>query len=359
MGSPRSTRAQARLPEPVPVALTRGLVDVANRMNAPPAVYAHLVKLLEDSSYGEPGTLASQNAADPELEDRFWENAVQEPSLRELGFAGPRAASDGAFGTVELAASTAATVADSLMTLGSFSEVLHGVSIFSATQRDDGSVAVLYESPHDRKRPSAELAAEFALASVVELVRRHVGDDRVAPRELHLRGEPIGGTTALSEAMRCEVHASAQSDRLEIGADVAAMPLRSSAPHLHDVAVRLCRLERAALLGGRVTAGVRWALREVVTERVPLLDAVAELLHTRPRTMQARLTAEGISFRALVDEARRATVERLLVAGASPREIQAKLGYADAASLRRACRRWWGVGPTGRARALRVIGTKG
>jgi AraC-like DNA-binding protein len=358
MSSARSSRGAARLPEPVPIALARGLVDVADRLKAPLPVYAHLVELLADPTYGEPGTTASLSTSDPELEDRFWENAVREPSLRELAIEGPRAASDGAFGTVELAASTAATVGDALLTLGSFSEVLHGVSIFSVARRDDGSVAVLYESPHARERPAAELAAEFALASVVELARRNVGDAQVAPREVHLRGRPIARTTALAEALRCEVHVGAASDRLEIGADVAALPLRTSAPRLHEMALRLCRLERAALLGGRVATGVRWALRDVVTERVPLLDAVAAVLETRPRTMQARLTAEGVSFRALVDEARRATVEKLLVAGATPREIQSKLGYADAASLRRACRRWWGVGPTGRARALRVLSTK-
>ena len=173
MPSGRSTRGTARPPEPVPIALTRGLVDVAHRLNAPLPVYAHLVELLADQSYGEPGTTAPMSTSDPELQDRFWENAVQEPSLRELAIEGPRAASDGAFGSVELAASTAATVMDSLVTLGSFSEVLHGVPVFSVAQREDGSAALLYESPHVRERPAAELAAEFALSSVVELTRRN------------------------------------------------------------------------------------------------------------------------------------------------------------------------------------------
>lgn len=354
MAPPRSKRFAARPREPVPIALMRGLVDVARRLDAPPSIYEHLVALLADDRYGEPGTAAPSNAADPELEDRFWEAAAKEPSLRDLAIAGPRAASDGAFGTVDLVASTAATVGDSLSALGSFSEVLYGVSTFSIARRDDGSFAVLYESPHDRARPPAQLAAEFALCRVVELARRHVGDVRIAPRALHLRGKAIARASALAEALGCEVHSDAESDRLEIGPDVASLPLRTSAPQLHGIALRLARLERAALFEGRVTAGVRWALRDVVTEREPLLDAVAALLHTRPRTMQARLTAEGVSFRALVDEARRATVEKLLVAGAPPRAIQTTLGYADAASLRRACRRWWGVGPTGRARALLV-----
>jgi AraC-like DNA-binding protein len=357
MAATRSKRA-ARRTEPVPIALIRGLVDVARRLDAPTAVYAHLLEVLEDASYGEPGTAAERSSVDPELEERFWDNVARDPSLRDFAVDGARAASEGAFGAVELAATTAPTVAAALRTLASFSEVIHGVSVFSIAEREDGSVAVIYQSPHTRDQPIAELAAELALSSVIELVRRHTGDDEIAPRELHLRGRPSARPAALAKTMRCEVHAGAASDRLELRADVAALPLKTSAPPLHAMAIRLCRLERLALLEGRIAAGVRWALREVITERVPLLEAVATLLHTRPRTMQARLTAEGISFRALVDEARRVTVEGLLVSGAAPREIQAKLGYADAASLRRACRRWWGVGPTGRARALRVTSGK-
>jgi AraC-like DNA-binding protein len=42
----------------------------------------------------------------------------------------------------------------------------------------------------------------------------------------------------------------------------------------------------------------------------------------------------------------------MLVAGARPTEIQRALGYADLASLRRAFRRWWGIGPLARAAEL-------
>ncbi len=354
MATAESKHVEAPDPEPVPVALVRALVDVAQRVSAPLPVYTHLVEVLADGRYGEPGTDSPFAAVDPALERQFWENAAGEPSLRTLGIEGPRAAADGSFGALELAITSAATVLDSLVTLGTYSEVLHGVSIYAVAQRDDGSVVVLYESPHARDRPAAELAAEFALASVVELVRRRVGDPRLSPREVHLRGRPLE-LASLREALGCEIHVGAATDRVELGSEIASLPVRSSSPRLHALARRLCTLERAALFGGRTRAGVRWALRCAVTERAPLLDAVAERLQTRPRTMQARLTAEGVSFRALVDDARRRAVERLLVAGAGPREIQTELGYADAASLRRACRRWWGVGPTGRARALRVL----
>ena len=76
------------------------------------------------------------------------------------------------------------------------------------------------------------------------------------------------------------------------------------------------------------------------------MDLVASNLRLSRRTLIRRLGESGTSFRELLDEHRRKSAAELL---ADPHltaaEIGDRLGYADAASFGRACRRWFGVGP--------------
>lgn len=64
------------------------------------------------------------------------------------------------------------------------------------------------------------------------------------------------------------------------------------------------------------------------------------------RTLRKRLTAEGTSYRILLDEVREHLAEELLLAGGLPVEaIAHRLGYVEVSSFSQAFRRWKGVGP--------------
>lgn len=76
------------------------------------------------------------------------------------------------------------------------------------------------------------------------------------------------------------------------------------------------------------------------------LEEVARTMHVSSRTLKRRLAEEGTSFRAVLDEARRAKAEELLRAPSRTLEaIASELGYADVASFSRAFRRWTGLAP--------------
>ncbi|MCU1642041.1 MAG: hypothetical protein JWN03_2316 [Nocardia sp.] len=80
------------------------------------------------------------------------------------------------------------------------------------------------------------------------------------------------------------------------------------------------------------------ALDTALAQGAATLDTVARELHTSPRSLQRRLAESGTSWRGELDRARRRRLDR---AGPLPRAEQAEiLGYADAASLRRAIQRW-------------------
>lgn len=85
---------------------------------------------------------------------------------------------------------------------------------------------------------------------------------------------------------------------------------------------------------------------------MPGIEQVAGLLHVSGRTLRRRLTAEGASYRGLVDEVREALAEELLRAGLPVEQVARRLGYAETASFTHAFTRWKGTAPRSWARAL-------
>lgn len=67
-----------------------------------------------------------------------------------------------------------------------------------------------------------------------------------------------------------------------------------------------------------------------------------------PRTMQRRLEREGVSYRAVLDQARYVRARELIVwhRDVSLTEIAYELGYGDQAAFSRAFRRWSGEPPS-------------
>jgi AraC-like DNA-binding protein len=76
------------------------------------------------------------------------------------------------------------------------------------------------------------------------------------------------------------------------------------------------------------------------------LARIARDLNVNARTLQRQLDAERTSFQQLLDEVRHAQAVKLLADPAQRVDgLAARLGYADAASFRRAFRRWTGLTP--------------
>jgi len=79
----------------------------------------------------------------------------------------------------------------------------------------------------------------------------------------------------------------------------------------------------------------------------PTLANVAPVLGVQKRTLQRRLSAAGLTFRRLLDTARRHAAQRLLPdRSVSIGEIAQQLGYRDQAHFSRAFRRWTGKSPS-------------
>lgn len=84
----------------------------------------------------------------------------------------------------------------------------------------------------------------------------------------------------------------------------------------------------------------------------PTLEAVARDLNMSARTLRRRLDEAGTSYRALLDEVRRALAEEMLTAAPlSMDDIAIRLGYAEATPFIHAFKRWTGHTPAAYRRA--------
>ncbi len=85
--------------------------------------------------------------------------------------------------------------------------------------------------------------------------------------------------------------------------------------------------------------------KRMVGESITISSIASDLART-PRTLQRHLAREGTSYQALLDEIRRATAQRLLVATALlETEVAFFLGFEEVNSFTRAFRKWEGMSP--------------
>jgi AraC-like DNA-binding protein len=145
----------------------------------------------------------------------------------------------------------------------------------------------------------------------------------------------------------CPVEDGAIWNGVEIPRETLDLKLRRRDPVLRSL------LETQANASLRLTGSHSGAAQDVarvlasrLTRRPVDIGGVARTLATTPRTLQRRLTSEGVSFQELVDEARRDTAARLLRESTlSIGEVAYLVGYSEPAPFHRAFKRWFGATP--------------
>ena len=87
-------------------------------------------------------------------------------------------------------------------------------------------------------------------------------------------------------------------------------------------------------------------IADVLTDGIPSLAQVASDLGMSARTLQRRLSDQGLTFQALVDQARRETAERFLAdTRYSSAEVAFLTGFSEQSAFTRAFKRWAGQTP--------------
>ncbi len=133
---------------------------------------------------------------------------------------------------------------------------------------------------------------------------------------------------------------------------VLEQPLPQANEHTWTMCLAQCR---DLVHRRRARTGIAAEVRERLMPRggadgyatPPGIDAVARDLNMSTRTLRRHLDASGTSYRALLDEVRRALAEEMLTATPlSVSDVAIRLGYAEASTFIYAFKRWTGTTPS-------------
>jgi len=247
----------------------------------------------------------------------------------------------GAFG---LAFKSAPDLAGSYARVERFGKVVTSISNFQVERSGDAVFMEVVQGRHSRL--GLTMTNELALAAAMAL-SQEVSTADVTPTAIHLMVSQPPDDSAYQEHFRCPILFGSDRDAIEITAAMAARPNRLSddgmsrffEAHLND---ELRQINDTSELERLVLDQVGDAL----SEGVPTLAEIARRLGMSTRTLQRRLSTDGLAYQDLVANARRALSEQLLrQTDYALAEIAFLTGFSDQSTFTRAFKRWHGKTP--------------
>ena len=196
---------------------------------------------------------------------------------------------------------------------------------------------------------------EFSMVALIRICRqltnRHLHTSRV-----HFTHRRSNDTAEFRNFFGSEVTFGAAADEVIFPTQVKQMAVVDADPYLNDVLIRYCEQAIAARSTKPSSFGLN--VENLITIHLPHGEArvgeIARKLGVSQRTLARRLSAEGLTFAAILQRLKSELAERHLADETlSISEIAWLLGYQDVSAFTHAFKRWTGRAPTEIRQALR------
>jgi AraC-like DNA-binding protein len=243
---------------------------------------------------------------------------------------------------IRIAALTARSFRDALQRVARYKQLTCPEEIRVVERGNECTVQFAWVMAHE-KEPA--LLVDMCFAWIVAIARRGVGRP-LNPKRMEF--QRTQEHREMYEAhFRCSVKFKARQNALIFSkADMELPFVTYNAELLAAVAPQL-EAELAEQLGHKTfSEQAKGILKRLVAGQRPGIQDLARELHLSTRTLQRRLTEEGITFQSLLDEARRELARHyLLHSSLELNQTAYLLGYDDANSFFRAFHQWEGTSP--------------
>lgn len=246
------------------------------------------------------------------------------------------------FGVVGYAALACATLSEALLRLERYHASVYDVNPAVIRHTAEG---ISIEWGVARGKPGA-LVDETAIASLVQLARDMTGRTWPVGEVSFVNPRP-GDVRPYEDFFGGVVRFDAPVTRLVLSAEHLAMPLRKSDPALMALMDQQAEalLARVASVPAEVEAWRR-TLVVLIREGRPALADLARAHHLSPRSLQRRLSEQGLGFQRLLDDTRQHLAEGYMrQPGLDLAEIALLLGFSEQSAFTRAFRQWTGLAP--------------
>lgn len=238
---------------------------------------------------------------------------------------------------------------DALQRISRYKQLVCPEEVRLAVHGDEAIVEFFYTEAVESQPP---IMTDMAFSWVV-CVARHGTDGQVRPLRIELtRGE--AHRVLLEAHYGCEIRFGAKRNAIVFCASDLDRPFYTHNEELLAVLGPQLDAElQAHVQEAKVGFHVKQVLKRTLAGRRPTLQLLAKELAMSTRTLQRRLTDEGITFQQLVEDTRRELARSYLQHSTMElNETAFLLGYEDTNSFYRAFNSWEGVSP-GEWRAMK------
>ncbi|GAB0102704.1 AraC family transcriptional regulator [Nocardia sp. JMUB6875] len=255
-------------------------------------------------------------------------------------------------GPLAAAARTAPTTGEAFRALHRYLAV-YSPAITASLDQPAGQSLVRFEYRIviDRLPPHRQVI-ELALGVALRMTRLIAGQT-YTPVSVHLPHDPMSPLREYRQYFGCPVYFAEPFSGFLVRPEDLTRPLASDAAVRTVVETYLDTLTPPP--DGTTAGPVRTLIRKLLPTGTLDRDLIATHLAIHPRTLQRRLTEEGTTYAALVDDIRRDEAEHYLRDTNIPlSQLATLLGYSEQSALTHACHRWFGTTATHHRHTLRV-----
>ena len=243
---------------------------------------------------------------------------------------------------IKLAALSARSFRDAVERLSRYKQLTCPEEIRVIERGNECAIQFLWLLAHEKEPP---LLVDVCFAWILGIAHRGTGRP-LNPKRVEFERAPVH-REMYEKHFRCPVKFRANQNALIFGrADMELPFVTYNADLLAAVAPQLEAELTEQLAQKTFSEQAKGILKRLLAGQRPGIDDLARELHLSTRTLQRRLTEQGISSQRLLEEARRELAHHyLLHSSLELSETAYLLGYEDANSFFRAFHHWEGTSP--------------
>ncbi|MEQ1802790.1 MAG: AraC family transcriptional regulator [Gammaproteobacteria bacterium] len=236
------------------------------------------------------------------------------------------------------------TLADALQRFARYAQVLITIPSDVRVTSSGNGCELTTAFPDPALQPH-DAGVDATLAALVALGGLAAGHP-VRPRAVFLQHPCRSESAVYTAAFGIPVEFGAASNGIRFDSATASAVLPTDNPDVAAAVEQVAERYVASLQPQPVAITVRGLLRELLPTGEVGQATVASRLNRSLSTLQRQLQAEGLNYRAVLDETRHSLADAYLRdARFSQAEIAYLLGFSDQSNFSRAYRRWTGRSP--------------
>ena len=234
---------------------------------------------------------------------------------------------------------------EALKRLARYSKITNEAVVFGYREANRLTISLSYSGV---PRHSDRHQIEFCMFAVIRICRLLTGRHLV-PQHFTIAHHRSGNTSEMSRFVGTKVQFGTGTDEFSLEFDTRELPLIHSDNRLNDLLLKYCELGLAHRRDD--LSQLRSKVENAISSRLPhgrvLVGDIAPTLGMSPRTLERKLSEEGLNFTEVIQQLRRDLAVRYLKErNLHVSKIAWLLGFHEVSSFTHAFKRWTGKTPS-------------